>query len=347
MTIGGGFIDILKLIGRLSPECFETIERRYTILRAVEIRQPVGRRALSVELGLKERTVRSEVEKLKELKLLNADNMGMYVTDDGKYLLLQLGDIYQSIRGIPNLRKKLQDSLGIENVIVVPGDSGENDLILQEMGRTASRYLIESLKDDDIVGVTGGSTMAAVSDQVKSDKAFPGVTVIPARGGLGKELMTQANSVAAKIGKSLGAMYRMLYIPDNLDQEALEIVQGNDDIRQSLQMIEEMRILIFGIGRADVMAGRRNLSEERIGYLMDNGAVAEAFGHYFDIKGKDIWEYKTVGLSLERYRDIPQVIGVAGGVDKAEAIIAIASIRKNFTLILDEAVGNRIIKIIN
>jgi len=63
--------------------------------------------------------------------------------------------------------------------------------------------------------------------------------------------------------------------------------------------------------------------------------------------GNDIWEYKTVGLSLETYKEIPQVIGVAGGADKAEAIIAIASIRKDITLIIDEEVGNKIIKILN
>ncbi len=296
---------------------------------------------------MKERTIRSEVEKLRELKLLNTDNMGMYVTGDGKELLDQLSDIYQSIRGIPNLRKKLQDILQIKSIIIVPGDSGTNDLVLQEMGRSASRNLIESLEGNDIVGVTGGSTMAAFSDQVTSDTTFPKVTVIPARGGLGKELMSQANSVAAKVGKGLGAMYRLLYIPDGLEKEALEVLQSNDEIRQSLQLIDEMRILVFGIGRADVLASRRSLSEERISHLMGNGAVAEAFGHYFDIEGNDLWEYKTVGLSLETYKEIPQVIGVAGGADKAEAIIAISSIRKDITLIVDEAVGNRIVEILN
>lgn len=296
---------------------------------------------------MKERTIRSEVEKLRELKLLNTDNMGMYVTDDGKELLNQLSDIYQSIRGIPNLRKKLQDILQIKSIVIVPGDSGTNDLVLQEMGRSASRNLIESLEEYDIIGVTGGSTMAAVSDQVTSETTFPNVTVIPARGGLGKELMSQANSVAAKVGKSLGAMYRLLHIPDGLEKEALEVLQSNDEIRQSLQLINEMRILVFGIGRADVLASRRSLSEERINHLMENGAVAEAFGHYFDIKGHDIWEYKTVGLSLDTYKMIPQVIGVAGGADKAEAIIAISSIRKDITLIIDEAVGNRIVEILN
>lgn len=331
----------------MSPESFETIERRYVILRTIQFRQPVGRRALSTELGFRERTVRSEVDKLRELKLLNSDNMGMYVTDMGRDLLTQLEYVYSDIRGVPDLRRKLQKTLGIQNILLVPGDSGSSSSVLQEMGRSAGKHLIECLRENDIVGVTGGSTMAAVSDQIESDKDYDSVTVIPARGGLGKELMTQANSVAAKVGKSLGAMYRLLYIPDSLEQEALEVMLGNDEIRESIDLINKMRILVFGIGRADVMAGRRSLPKERMDFLKGHGAVAEAFGHYFDIKGNDIWEYKTVGLSLETYKEIPEVIGVAGGEDKAEAIIAIASIRKDITLVMDEAVGNKILNIIN
>ncbi len=67
-------------------------------------------------------------------------------------------------------------------------------------------------------------------------------------------------------------------------------------------MINNMNTLIFGIGRADTMAQRRNLSIEKIQRLLSEGAVAEAFGHYFDIKGKEIWEYKTIGLSLDKYK---------------------------------------------
>src|SRR5690606_5331766 len=118
------------------------------------------------------------------------------------------------------------------------------------------------------------------------------------RGGLGTDIYTQSNSIAAKIGQALGASYKLLYIPDSLGEEALKLALGNEEIKESLNLINNMGLLIFGIGRADTMAKRRALSEDRFNELMNDGAVAEAFGHYFDIKGKDIWEYKTVGLSL-------------------------------------------------
>ena len=347
MSNGGDFIDLIKSIEKIAPDALKVIETRYEILKNIEINQPLGRRAISLNLGLRERTVRYEVEKLKELKLLTIDNMGMYVTDDAKKLLKHLEEPYYDIRGIGELTKSLQKKLQINKIIVVAGDSEINHDVLLEMGKAASGILLDNLGEKDIVGVTGGSTMACVSEMIQSEKNYSQVIIIPARGGLGTEVMNQANSVAANIGKSLGADYRMLHIPDGLDQKALKAVSTNTEIKEVLQMIDQMNVLLFGIGRADVLAGRRRLPESKISDLLEEGAVAEAFGHYFSIDGRDIWEYKTVGISLKNYTKLKKVIGVAGGKDKAEAIIAVSSIRKDIALVIDEAVGVKILELLN
>lgn len=344
--IGGDEVELLKLIRKLSPESIFDIERRYEILRTVNYRQPIGRRSLASELDMGERLVRNEIENLKTLGLLNNNNMGMYVTDEGSRLIVDLDEFYKNLKGIPELTKKLNQKLKLRKILVVPGDSGKDELVLKDMGKAATNYLVKILKDDDIVGVTGGSTMANVSESINTDSKFPNVTVIPARGGLGIDLNTQANSVAAKLGEGLRAKYRLLYIPDSLSEDALTAVLKNQEIKESLEFIKNMSVLLFGIGRADIMANRRNLSKERIKSLLEEGAVAEAFGHYFDISGNEVWEYKTVGITLDNYMKINEIIGVAGGEDKAEAIIALSALRKDITLIIDEAVGNKIINIL-
>lgn len=347
MSSGGDFIDLIESIEKIAPDALKTIETRYEILKNIEINQPLGRRAISLNLGLRERTVRYEVEKLKELKLLTIDNMGMYITNEAKKLLKELEEPYYNIRGIEELTKSLQKKLQIAKIIVIPGDSEKNKDVLLEMGQAASKILINSLKENDIVGVTGGSTMACVSETIFSDKNYSNITIIPARGGLGTEMTDQANSVAANIGKNLGADYRMLHIPDGLDQKALKAVSTNPEIKEVLQMIEQMNTLLFGIGRADVLARRRRLPECKIKSLLEEGAVAEAFGHYFKIDGQDIWEYKTVGISLENYKKLKTVIGVAGGKNKAQAIIAVSSIRKDIILVVDESVSLKILELLN
>ena len=335
----------IESIKKIVPEISEIIQKRYTILRFIYYNEPVGRRTLATKLSLKERNVRDEVEVLRKQNLLKVDNMGMSVTSEGKKALDELNDIYIYLKGIPKLEEELRNALNIKKVVVVPGNSKESDIIIKEMGSITFRRLKENLKSGDIIGITGGSTMAKVAEQGTLDNVKRDIVVIPARGGLGEDLNTQSNSIAAKLSEGLGGSYRLLYIPDNLEKEALEYMLKNEEISELINLIENMNTLLFGIGRADTMAKRRNLSQEKIDSLLDKGSVAEAFGHFFNIYGEEIWEYKTIGLSLKRFKKTENLIGVAGGEEKAEAIIAISSLNTNMILVTDESAAKKILKI--
>lgn len=297
-------------------------------------------------MDIGERIARAEVNTLKTQGLINIEVNGMYVTPDGKKILEKLNDVYKEIKGILLLQERLQTLLGIQRLVIVPGNSSHNELVLKEMGKITSSTIINMLQDRDIIGITGGSTMAVVASEMKKTDKPNDVLVIPARGGLGSELETQANSIAAIIGNKLGGKYKLLNVPDTLEKDALEIIIRNDEIKESINLINNINILIFGIGRADTMAIRRKLSQKKIDSLMEAGSVAEAFGHYFDIKGNEIWEYKTIGMSLDRYKKIRSLIGVAGGAEKAEAIMAIASLRKDITIITDESAARKILELV-
>lgn len=340
-------MDSLDLINKIAPEIIEIIERRYLILRSISYNQPIGRRGLSSELGFKERTVRDEVAILKNHGLLVIDIMGMYITEEGKKLLESLHTIYSNLKGIPELENKLKVLLKINKILIVPGNSVENSMVLKDMGKITSKVLKDTINPKDIIGITGGSTMASVVDEVKYDKKSRDIVVIPARGGLGRDVETQSNSIAAKLGQQLGGSYRLLYVPDGLEEEALEHILKNEEIKESMEMINNMNTLLFGIGRADTMAKRRNLPHSKIEELTKKGAVAEALGHYFDINGNEIWEFKTVGLSIEKYKELNNLIAVAGGEDKAEAIIAVSTLNKDMTLITDERAARKILELFN
>jgi central glycolytic genes regulator len=339
-------MDYIKLIKSIAPEVTDIVEKRYLILRTIYFHQPVGRRTVSSELGLGERIIRNEVNILKEQGLINIEVMGMYVTKEGKNLIEDLHEVYKDLKGIIKLQERLKECLDVERVIIIPGNSHENELVLKEMGKTTSSILKQLIHPKDIIGITGGNTMAVVAEEMTEDDKPNDVLVIPARGGLGRELETQANSIAAKMGKKLGGSYRLLYVPDTLEKEALDIMIKNDEIKESIELINNISLLIFGIGRADTMAHRRNLPQDTIDNLMELGAVAEAFGHYFDINGKEIWEYKTIGLSLKKFKEMNHIIGVAGGEEKAEAIIAISSLRRDLTIVTDESAARKILELV-
>lgn len=326
---------------------FSILELRYDILKSIYFNQPIGRRNLAQKLNIKERTIRNEINILKELGLLNVESMGMYITGEGKVLIEELKEVIHSLRGISQLEKQIQDILNLEKVIIVPSNFLENKINLKDMGKVSSAYLKENIREDFIVGITGGTTMAALVNEMKKGKVADNVLVIPARGGLGKEVETQSNNIAADLAKKLEGNYKLLHIPDHMDAATLNAVLTLPNVNEILELIEKMDILVFGIGRADTMAQRRNLPKDKIDELLDKGAVAEAFGHYFDINGNEVWEYKTIGLSLKKFKNLDKVIGVAGEEEKAEAIMAIAKLKPNMTLITDELAARKILKSVN
>lgn len=337
----------LNLFKVLTPEIVDIIELRYSLLRSVNYNQPIGRRALSEKLNVQERTIRNEANILKEQGLLKIESSGMSITEEGINILNELGLLYGELKGIPALEKALVEKLGIKNVKIVPGNLSGGESSNVELGKETSKLIKTSLTGNDILGITGGTTMASVARECIQENKKRDVVVVPARGGLGKDIYTQSNSIAVNLAEKLGGTYRLLYVPDGLSEEALKHMVANGEIKETLELIEKMNILVFGIGRADTMANRRSLTDEQMRYLEEKGAVAESFGHYFDISGKEVWEYRTIGLSLDKFRNIDVAIGVAGGEEKAESIIAASSLNKNMQLVTDELAANRILEILD
>lgn len=340
-------MNLIEVQKKIIPEILDMLEIRYNILRNIYYNQPIGRRGLSQKLNMGERTIRTEVNILKERGLLNIESMGMYVTEDGKKIIKDLKGVMREFKGISNLERRLKQVLNVENIIIVPGNSDDDSLALKDMGKTTSIYLKKVISKNSIIGVTGGTTMAQIAEEMPLGKIADNILVTPARGGLGRDVETQSNNIAAKLAKKLEASYRLLHIPDNIDKITLEAVLKIPEVKEVIELIDSMNILIFGIGRADTMARRRQLPISQIKRLTEEGAVGEAFGHYFDIKGNDIWKSITVGLTLDGFQKIDKAIGVAGGENKAEAIMAVASLRKDITIITDEGAAKKIIKIAN
>lgn len=337
--------DLIELEKKIVPEMIETLEKRYEILRSIYYYQPIGRRALANNLKLGERTVRTEVSVLKEQGLLNIESVGMYVTEEGKSILMDLKDVIYNIKGLKDLERVLEDALNIKKAFIVPGNSDEDELVLKDIGKEAAKHLKKLIRDDNIIGITGGTTMEQFAEEVNSEKVANNVLVLPARGGLGKSVETQANSIAAKLANKIGGSYRLLHVPDIVGKEAQDALLKIPDVREIVSIIHNLDILVFGLGRADTMAERRELPEEKIHKLIENGAVAEAFGHYFDRSGNTVYESMTIGLSLSDYERVKNVIGVAGGEEKAEAIISICTIRGDMTLVTDEGAARKILSI--
>ena len=93
--------------------------------------------------------------------------------------------------------------------------------MLGEVGRVAGMRLRGFLQTGSTLAVTGGSTIREGAFAVPQGTPM-NVMVVPARGGMGGALETQAKTLACEIARRLGGHHRMMHLPDHLDEQALQ-----------------------------------------------------------------------------------------------------------------------------
>lgn len=343
----GGLVvqEILALQKKIVPELVEVLEKRYNILRTIYYNQPIGRRVLASELNLGERIVRTEISFLKSQGLIEVNTPGMSVTEEGKILVKSLKEFIHELKGLDDIEESIKNYLGLKDVIIIPGDVDNNPTVLKDLGKAASSYIKKIIKNNNIIAITGGSTIKEVVEAFPKMNNISDVLVVPARGGMGRKVESQANTLAASLAKKINASYKLLHIPENVSAEVLDGLLKESQIKDVINSIQKADILIYGIGNAIHMAKKRESSEEFIKKLEDMGAIGEAYGCYFNKECQMISENNSIGINLKNAKKITTHIAVAAGKNKIDAIIATEMYNNNAVLVTDESTGKAICEI--
>jgi central glycolytic genes regulator len=328
--------DLIALQQKLFPDVMEFIERRYHLLKMINILGPVGRRGLADQTKYGERLIRSEVEFFQKQGFVDVTSKGILLTVEGENILDQLSFLIKELAGLEVIEQQLQKKFNLSKVIVVPGNSDEEIRVKQELGKACVSYLKGIIEDKMTIAVTGGSTMSAVANAMtpldKQDCLF-----VPSRGGLGEQVENQANTICAEMARKAKGDYRLLYVPDPISENSYRTIIEEPAVREVSEYIHNANIVIHGIGNAMTMAERRKTPEDQLEKIKQQNGVGEAFGYYFDKTGHIVHKVRTVGLQIEDLHRMNQVIAVAGGASKADAIESYFRHGRSNVLITDEA----------
>ena len=335
----------LKFLNRMAPDLMADIGRRAQVLTSIESMQPVGRRALAARLNLPEREVRAAAAALKEQGLITMDAAGMQLTPQAIEVLSGARDLSRAMFGLTRLEQSLSQLLHVPHVVVVAGNADADPQVLREVGRAAAHRVHKLMQRGMTLAVAGGRTMSEMAHGMQSATPM-NVMVVPARGGMGATVETQANAVAAEIAKRVGGHHRVMHLPDTLDAAALQEMMKLPEVRETLELLQRTDLVVHGVGRSDEMAQKRHLSAEAMDILRKKQAVGEAFGDFFDFEGRTVLQTSTVSVGLSKLHKESLMVAVAAGESKAEAIIAATRHEKHNSLITDEAAAQRIVSLL-
>lgn len=340
-------LELIQLIEKLAPETLEVLKERYRILRMISVSSPIGRRLLADKLGMTERVLRTEVDILRKQYLVQSTKSGMVLTPAGEKIIPELEQVFGHILGMKDKETTLARYLGIEQCIIVSGNTDETPVLLDHLGDSVVNLLDQVLPEGrNVIAVMGGTTMAAVaermSEQLRENREL---LFVPARGGVGERVAIQSNSISAVMAQKTGGKHRVLYAPEHVRSQTYSLLLEEPEIKETMNLLKQANCVLLGIGDAMHMAQRRGLSAQLIKELRDKGAVAEAFGEFVDKDGNIIYKIPRIGLKSDSLKDVPNVIAVAAGKHKARAIEAyLRQAPSHLRLVTDEGAANEILK---
>lgn len=335
--------EIIQLQKMMYPDLLEEMQKRYHVLYTIYLFKPIGRRGIVEHTRMPERYIRNEIELLERQGLIEVSQKGVTITAEGENIIVKLQEFIRELAGVTALEEELEQLLEVDKVIIVAGNSDEDEIVKQELGRATVAFLKEKITNDVTIAVTGGTTMAAVANAMIP---FNGVNClfVPARGGIGEKVENQANTIVAQMAKSEQGDYRLLHVPDPLSETLYQTIINEPSVAETLTYIKNASIVLHGIGEALAMAKRRKTSTPIMEKLNKEKAVSEAFGYYFDETGSVVHKVRTIGIQLEDLEETDSVITVAGGKSKAGAIASFMRQKKTNVLITDEAAAMNIVQ---
>ena len=249
------------------------------------------------------------------------------------------------------LADSLQQALNLSTVIVIPGEDGSQAQIRRHLGYATARYLETAVGTGDTVGIGWGRTLSEVVEALNVD-GDKGLTVAPLMGGLNHIAPSfQVHEMARIFSEKLGGVWKPFYVPAIVENETLrQSLFESQDVRQIMESWKNLNVVLVGIGDIDLgpdvhMLFADYMDDNRMSHLKHADAVGDICMRFFDIQGNSITDGLpgVVGIELNEIRQARLRIGVAGGAEKAEAIIGAARGGYINTLITDESAASRII----
>ena len=255
-----------------------------------------------------------------------------------------------------DLERQLEVELGLREAVVVNAGDVVGRQGLSAVAGAASDYLVRVLQPGDVLGVSGGETVA-LTVQVMSAITVENVSVAQlgtAVAYLGEGAAYSSAEVALQLTQKLGGMDRLVLIPvpSLLDNEAIrDALLRDTGVRQAMALLASCTVALVGIGTLDAISRtvgtptsprgaaaespdarpwhrcRRRLppvTEDEVAELRHAGAVGEICARFFDVEGRPCvtsLDRRMVALDLSQLRTVPLVIGVACGRQKAAAIL--------------------------
>lgn len=242
---------------------------------------------------------------------------------------------------------RLRDAYGLRRAIVV---AASDDLAHthQQLGAVAADLLGEIVTADDVLGLAWGRTLQVMGAELTRLAACTTVQL----NGVLSDRTDSAGSVetvrrAAQLsGGPAYPIYAPLILPDAATARTLRADPG---IAAAFGHFDRLTKAVVAIGGWDAQSSTvyQSLDAESRARCAELGVRAEMSAQLFDAHGEQVrtdLDDRVLSVRAEQLRHVPEVIAVAGGAHKAEAIGVMLRSGLISTLVTDSSAARTLLE---
>ncbi len=234
--------------------------------------------------------------------------------------------------------------------MIVPDLVGNPQVLLQDVCAALAEDLPRYLKNNSILGVAWGNTLAVLAKQLPKIKR-KGISVIQLTGGFSRAVYESgALDILKNFVECTGGTGYQIPAPAMVDYSFIvEALKKDSQIQHILEMAEICETAVFSVGhleRPSVLFQMGLITQEDYQQFHSRGAVGDCCSHILDKDGnifdKGIDE-RVVGAPLDTIKKIPNKLLIASGKEKVDIISAALKGGLADSLYIDEGTAEEVV----
>lgn len=239
----------------------------------------------------------------------------------------------------------LREALNLTEAIVVTSHGTPTER-RHQVGAAAADLLRDTLNEGDVLGLTWGRTLTAMTERLSS---LPRVSVVQLTGAVGTNLNESPVEVVRRVALSAGADARAIFAPMLVeDAVTAAALRRQPDVASAIALFKKVTVAVVAIGSWDppISQLQEVVPEANRKELAERGVIAEIAGILMDTDGRHVGgEFldRCISVSPLELAQVPRVIAVAAGPSKARAVSAVAASGLVSCMVVDEALADAIL----
>lgn len=234
------------------------------------------------------------------------------------------------------LEEQFKERFHLKDVVIAPGITSQdgvdtevaNDNVKKLVALEGARYLQRVIKENDILGITWGSTVYHMINYLNPSQKVKAkfVTLHGSIACCENEL--DVRTLVSRMAKAFfGQNYYLLTDALMSNEHAVQIMMQERNNQRVFDMFDHINIAVSGIGSfsplESVLASPDFLSAEDLKELKEQNVSGDIALRFIDMDGNECstsLSKRMISISLEQFKKIETKITVASGASKANAV---------------------------